>query len=122
MGCAPTGEADTKLMTQIQQDFQKKDIRVRMLDPARRAAMLEELLVDLYKEISWNRSHRDTEQTADVGEDLLGQTVRLKNLETRPELNGRCGVCIGFDRSRVRYRVRILTESGVESELALKES
>merc|ERR1719245_1190417 len=92
-----------------------------MLDPDNPHKMLEELFTDFIKEIQWNRSGKDADLIAGVGENILGQTVRLKNLEKKPELNGRVGVCIGFDKEQSRYRVRLIT-AGVETDLALKES
>ena len=68
---------------------------------------------------------------------MLGQTVRIKNLEKKAELNGRldirqtvisantsrcelrCGVCIGYEKEQDRYIVRLIM-GGVETEFALK--
>merc|ERR1719199_815927 len=83
--------------------------------------MMETLILDFYKEISYNRGSNNKEVTRDVSEDVLGQTVRLKNLEKRPELNGRCGVCIGYDSGTDRYLARLITD-GVEQDISLKQS
>merc|ERR1719469_886166 len=112
---------DENKWQRLRGDFQKKGILVRMFNPSDPGEPLQELIADFLKEISWNRSHRDADLTAGVSEDILGQTVRLKGLEKKPELNGRCGVCVGFDKEQSRYRVRIIT-AGVEIDLALKES
>jgi len=119
--CTMSENCDQKQLQKIKFDFQKKDILVRLLNPKAPGAMLEELLNDFFKEVTWNRSHKDQERTAAVSEDILGQTVRLKNLEKKPELNGRCGVCVGFDKEQKRYHIRLITK-GVESDIALKDT
>jgi hypothetical protein len=112
-----------KAMQRIKSDFQKKDIQgIRIFNPSQPHKMMEELILDFYKEVSYNRgASANKEVTRDCGEDVLGQTVRLKNLEKRPELNGRCGVCVGYDSGTDRYLARIITE-GVEQDISLRQS
>lgn len=119
--CTMSGEElDEMSWRRLQADFQKKDIRVRMFNPMRPQDLLGELINDFFKEVAWNRSSKDADLTKNVSENILGQTVRLKNIEKKPELNGRCGVCIGFDKEHCRYRVRMIN-AGVETDIALKE-
>lgn len=111
-------------MQRIKAQFQQKDISgIRIFNPYNPADFLQELLHDFFKEISWNRgaANNNKEVTKDCNEAVLGSTVRLKNLEKRPELNGRCGVCIGYDSSKDRYWAR-LTSDGVETDISLKAS
>lgn len=119
--CTMSGdELDEKSWQRLKSDFQKKDIQVRMFNPKKPEEFMEALISDFFKEVSWNRSNRDDVITKGISENVLGQTVRLKNIEKKPELNGRCGVCIGYDKDASRYRVRLIT-GGVETDLALKE-
>jgi len=120
--CTDSSEScSQESMDRIKRYFQGKDISgIRMLNPNKPGEVLKELITEFFKEVSWNRSAIDRERTADVSETILGQTVRLKDLEKKPELNGRCGVCVGYDKDQSRYHVRLIT-NGVESDIALKQ-
>lgn len=118
--CTDGDVGDEEREKRLKSYFQKKDVSgIRMLNPDNPGKLLSELINDFFKEISWNRSCVDKELTK-LSDNILGQTIRIKNLEKKPELNGRCGVCIGFDRDKDRYRVRIIT-NGVENDLNLKQ-
>lgn len=111
-------------MQRIKMQFQQKDVQgIRIFNPHKPQQFVETLLQDFVKEISWNRGKQSQEGnvTEGMSEAILGQTVRLKNLEKKPELNGRCGVCIGFNKETDRYLARIITD-GVEQDISLKES
>jgi len=120
--CTDSSEVkDEDAMKRVELYFKRKDIHgIRMLNPHKPGVMFRELVSDFFKEISWNRSSLDKELT-DLSEAVLGQTVRLKNLEKKPEMNGRCGVCVGYDKEQARYRIRLIT-AGVESDIALKQN
>jgi len=119
--CTMSGEeVDDVAWRKLKSDFQKKDIQVRMFHPAKPQESLEEILSEFIRVISWNRGHLDRDLTDGLAENILGQTIRLKNLQKKPELNGRCGVCIGFDKDQSRYRVRLIN-NGVETDLAIKQ-
>lgn len=118
--CTQSEETDQKVMNKIKSAFQSKDIQVRMFDPAKPQATIEPLLNDFFKEVKYSRSKGPKNDKAEgLSEAVLGQTVRIKGLEKKAELNGRCGVCIGFETDR--YIVRLIT-AGVEIDLALKEA
>eukprot|EP00913_Durusdinium_trenchii_P023762 g22317.t1 len=90
-------------------------------NPAKPHETLEPLINDFFKEVSWNRSKgANTDRVKNASEAVLGQTVRIKNLEKKAELNGRCGVCIGFEKDQDRYVIRLIT-GGVESDVALRD-
>lgn len=113
---------DQATMDKIKCYFQRKDISgIRMLNPNNPGEVVKEIITEFFKEVSWNRSAIDRERTADVSDTILGQTVRLKELEKRADLNGRCGVCVGFDKDQGRYHIRLIT-NGVESDIALKQN
>lgn len=112
---------DEKEIRKLQSSFQAQSVQVRMFNPSKPHDTLEPLINDFFKEISWNRSKgANSDRIKDASEAVLGQTVRIKNLEKKPELNGRCGVCVGFDKGAQRYVLRLIT-NGVESDVALKE-
>lgn len=120
--CTMSGdELDEKAWHKLKSDFSKKDIQPRMFNPNKPDAFIGEILAEFLREVQWNRSQRDGDITKDVGEHILGQTVRLKNIEKKPELNGKCGVCIGYHKEQDRYRVRIIL-GGVETDLALRQN
>eukprot|EP00434_Breviolum_minutum_P030909 symbB.v1.2.027336.t1/scaffold2762.1/size141425/13 len=110
---------DEKAVRRLQSSFQAQSVQVRMFNPAKPHETLEPLINDFFKEVSWNRSKgANTDRIKNAS--LLGQTVRVKNLEKKAELNGRCGVCIGFEKDQDRYIVRLIT-GGVESDIALRD-
>jgi len=121
--CTDSSEAkDQATMDKIKTYFQRKDISgIRMFNPKKPDEVVKEIITEFFKEVSWNRSAIDKERTSDVSDTILGQTVRLKELEKKPELNGRCGVCVGFDKDQGRYHIRLIT-NGVESDIALKQN
>jgi hypothetical protein len=122
--CTPSSESVTEEdMKKIKADFQRKDVQgIRIFNPSKPHETMTDLLGDFVKEVSWNRGKQSQEGASDgVSEAVLGQTVRLKNLEKKPELNGRCGVCIGYDKSTDRYLARIITD-GVEQDISLKQT
>ena len=45
---------------------------------------------------------------------MIGQHVRICNLQSMGDLNGKVGAVVGFDAAKSRYRVRIEDED-VES-------
>jgi len=121
--CTDSSEAmDQATMDKIKVYFQRKDIQgVRMLNPNNPGPVVNEIITEFFKEVSWNRSAIDKERTSDISETILGQTVKLKDLAKKPELNGRCGVCVGFDKDQGRYHIRLIT-NGVECDIALKQN
>jgi len=111
---------DEKQMRRLQSTFMEKGVQVRMFNPRQPHSTVETLLQDFFKEVSWNRSKgANSEWQKEADEAVLGQTVRLKSLEKRAELNGRCGVCIGYQNEEQRYLVRLITD-GIEIDIALK--
>lgn len=112
---------DEKAVRRLQSSFQAQSVQVRMFNPAKPHETLEPLINDFFKEVSWNRSKgANSDRVKNASEAVLGQTVRIKNLEKKAELNGRCGVCIGFEKDQDRYIVRLIT-GGVESDVALRD-
>lgn len=112
---------DEKAVRRLQSSFQAQSVQVRMFNPAKPHETLEPLINDFFKEVSWNRSKgANTDRVKNASEAVLGQTVRIKNLEKKAELNGRCGVCIGFEKDQDRYVIRLIT-GGVESDVALRD-
>jgi len=112
---------DEKAVRRLQSSFQAQSVQVRMFNPAKPHETLEPLINDFFKEVSWNRSKgANTDRIKNASDAVLGQTVRIKNLEKKAELNGRCGVCIGFEKDQDRYIVRLIT-GGVESDIALRD-
>jgi len=112
---------DEKAVRRLQSSFQAQSVQVRMFNPAKPHETLEPLINDFFKEVTWNRSKgANSDRVKDCSETILGQTVRIKNLEKKAELNGRCGVCIGYEKDQDRYVVRLIT-GGVESDVALRD-
>merc|ERR1712151_1131163 len=89
-----------------------------MLDFEKPQETLEALIYDFIKDVSWNRN--SSSSSHDCSSNVLGQTVRLNGLEKRPELNGKCGVCVGYDQAAMRYLTR-LNLDGIETDLSLRE-
>lgn len=115
----PSGSSDDEGRKRIERTFRRNDMQVRMFEPDAPHAMLEELLGEMTRHILWNRTPAYTAKGAAAS--VLGQTIRIKGLEKRPELNERYGLCVGHDNDTGRYRVRI-SVSGEANEVALKDS
>jgi len=112
---------DESQLRRLQSSFQKQSVQVRMFDPSKPHETLEQLINDFFKEVTWNRGKgANTERINAASKAVLGQTVRIQNLEKKAELNGRCGVCIGYEKEQQRYVIRLIS-SGVEMDVALKE-
>lgn len=121
--CTQTSdELDDKAIKKLQASFQSKDVQVRMFNPSKPLLTMEPLICDFFKEVSWSRGKgANAERISAASETVLGATVRLKELEKKPELNGRCGVCIGFEKDKDRYIIRLIN-SGVETDIALRHT
>ncbi|CAE7296861.1 unnamed protein product [Symbiodinium sp. CCMP2456] len=112
---------DEKAVRRLQSSFQAQSVQVRMFNPAKPHETLEPLINDFFKEVTWNRSKgANSDRVKNASETVLGQTVRIKNLEKKAELNTRCGVCIGYEKDQDRYIVRLIM-GGVETDVALRD-
>eukprot|EP00971_Amphidinium_carterae_P124201 2460467-Amphidinium_carterae.1 len=101
--CTQTSpDIDSRTMMKIKQQFQQLSLACETV------VVVHDFTAGAHVRSTFARSkgkssHKDYSKNA--SEDVLGQTVRVKDLTKKPEFNGKCGACVGFDPETQRYLV-----------------
>eukprot|EP00928_Gymnodinium_smaydae_P057043 TRINITY_DN40313_c0_g1_i1.p1 TRINITY_DN40313_c0_g1~~TRINITY_DN40313_c0_g1_i1.p1 ORF type:complete len:591 (-),score=81.56 TRINITY_DN40313_c0_g1_i1:607-2355(-) len=105
-------------MRRIQADMRRKDLQAHLLQGDRPVQSMSRLIMDLCRDIIRGRDSTAVFEQEGADVTVLGLPVRLYGLESRADLNGRCGICAGYNASSKRYLIRFqhCTKSSGNSE------